>query len=635
MLKNFLSDIEEMSNKHTIYIHNLSSFDSLFLLKSLYNKFITKPLFKDNKIIYINIKKIIDKSNKINIHFKDSLLLLPIALDKLISAFNIETKKLPFPYKFVNKDNLNYIGDIPDYVYYSEKLTYKEYSELTSKYNYNTPWNLIEETKKYLYNDIKSLYEIIDKFGNEFYNIEKINITNVISISSLALNTFVSNYYDKDRTPIYIPKFKQYKDIKPAYFGGRVEVFKPYGENLYIYDVVSLYPSVMLNDMPIGKLIKSTDNNLNNYFGFCYASVEIPNNINKPILPFRDELGNVYNPVGTWTSMFNSEILKYARDYNNAKINIHYGYKFERGIDVFKNYINHYFELKKNSANNEGRKFLANLMLNSLYGRFGLKYQQSYTKIVTSELAKDISLKYQVLENYKFDEDNDLEFIKHTLDPSDILKDIDNKKYNEILNNKDNKNNEDFIIRSLPIAAMITGLASCFMNKFYNLPNNKCFYTDTDSIVLQHPLDSKYIGDNLGQFKFVGKIIRAYFIAPKLYYVLLDNGKEIIKSKGISNKFLTENDFIDMYHGVKKTIPINRFVKNLKESTSNFYEGNYIITPDILKRKPIYKNGIIIDTKPLDVINNKLKPINKTKIIYDIVKYNPNKYSLIISTFNL
>jgi DNA polymerase type B, organellar and viral len=109
----------------------------------------------------------------------------------------------------------------------------------------------------------------------------------------------LTNYYDKNKTPIHIPKYKQYKDIKPSYFGGRVEVFKPYGENLFIYDVVSLYPHIMLNDLPIGNIIKSTDNNLNNYFGFCYATVEIPNNIYNPILPFRDELGNVYNPVGS------------------------------------------------------------------------------------------------------------------------------------------------------------------------------------------------------------------------------------------------------------------------------------------------------------------------------------------------
>jgi hypothetical protein len=40
-----------------------------------------------------------------------------------------------------------------------------------------------------------------------------------------------------------------YKDIKSAYYGGITEVYKPYGENLYNYDVNSLYPYVALNPM--------------------------------------------------------------------------------------------------------------------------------------------------------------------------------------------------------------------------------------------------------------------------------------------------------------------------------------------------------------------------------------------------
>jgi hypothetical protein len=115
----------------------------------------------------------------------------------------------------------------------------------------------------------------------------------------LAFKTFLTNYYEPNKTPIYIPNVKQHNEIKEAYFGGRVEVFKPYGENLFLYDVNGLYPSIMLKDMPIGKLKKSTDPNLDNYFGFFYVTVKIPENIYNPILPFRDELGNVYNPVGT------------------------------------------------------------------------------------------------------------------------------------------------------------------------------------------------------------------------------------------------------------------------------------------------------------------------------------------------
>ena len=34
----------------------------------------------------------------------------------------------------------------------------------------------------------------------------------------------------------------------------------------------------MLKELPIDNLIKSTDNNLDNYFGFCYVSVKVPAN---------------------------------------------------------------------------------------------------------------------------------------------------------------------------------------------------------------------------------------------------------------------------------------------------------------------------------------------------------------------
>jgi hypothetical protein len=257
--------------------------------------------------------------------------------------------------------------------------------------------------------------------------------------------------------------------------------------------------------------------------------------------------------------MFNSEILKEARNTNNVEIKIHYGYKFERGKEVFTKYIEKYFDLKFKSDNNEGRRLLAKLMQNSLYGRFGLKYRPSITKIVSIEQAKELILKYQVIDNFKFDDD--LEFIKYNNEPSDILKETDIEEYNKILNSQDN-NKEDFINRSLPISAMITGYASCFMNKFLNLPNNECYYTDTDSLVLIHPLDSKYVGNNIGQFKFLGKIKRGYFIAPKLYCIILDNGNTIIKAKGINNKYLNENDFKEMLYGINKTIPITRFLKN-------------------------------------------------------------------------
>jgi hypothetical protein len=632
MISQFFTDIEKIYNNYTIRIHNFSSFDSLYMLKILYQKYKTSPLFKDGKVISLNLSSKY-KKDKFKMFIKDSLKLLPQSLENLIKGFNIETQKLLFPYKFVNKDNLNYTGSIPTFDYYInngiyEKSKHERYLELAKEFE-NKPWNLIEETKKYIYNDIKSLYDIIEKFSKDVYDVESINISDVVSISSLTLKIFLTNYYDSKRTPIHIPRYKQHKDIKKAYYGGRTEVLKTYGEDLYLYDVNSLYPSVMLKDMPVGNLVKSSDTNLDNYFGFCYVTVEVPESCKNPALAYRDSRGSIYNPVGSWTGWYSSEILKTARDVDKAKIIVHYGYKLKKGENVFTNFIHNYFELKRKATEqkNDGLRMLAKLMLNSLYGRFGLKYILTTTKIVSSSEFKELSLKYKVLDSFRFDEENDLEYIRYAKEPSDILEDLDAESYKKLVS-KEGSGSEDFITRSLPISAMVTSYAASFMHPFLNMSDNECYYTDTDSLVLKHPLDPKYVGDGLGQFKLVGKIKRAYFISPKLYCIILENGDTIIKAKGVDSKHLTEQDFIEMLYGCNKVIPIHRFVKDLKNSTVHYEKSTYLITPQILKRYVIIKDGLTIDTKPFIVKDGVLIKDDIIKLNHSLIKYNPNQHAI-------
>ena len=59
---------------------------------------------------------------------------------------------------------------------------------------------------------------------------------------------------------------------------------------------------------------------------------------------------------------------------------------------------------------------------------------------------------------------------------------------------------------NVAIAAAITAYSRIKMYPFKILENNECFYTDTDSVVLQHEIDSKYISENIGDFKLEYKI---------------------------------------------------------------------------------------------------------------------------------
>jgi len=58
------------------------------------------------------------KARKINIKLKDSIKIIPSSLEKLLKSFKCNIQKGLFPHKFINENNLNYIGVKPEIKYY-------------------------------------------------------------------------------------------------------------------------------------------------------------------------------------------------------------------------------------------------------------------------------------------------------------------------------------------------------------------------------------------------------------------------------------------------------------------------------------------------------------------------------------
>lgn len=135
----------------------------------------------------------------------------------------------------------------------------------------------------------------------------------------MAYEIYFSKYY-KDNIPLINNK-SIFNDIKSSYYGGITEVYKPYGENLYYYDVNSLYPYVALNDMPGLDCIykefispsKEMDVNIKDIFGFYYCEVETPKDIYLGLLPIRNNAG-LFSPEGNWSGWYFSEEIKFAQD---------------------------------------------------------------------------------------------------------------------------------------------------------------------------------------------------------------------------------------------------------------------------------------------------------------------------------
>nr|YP_010714056.1 hypothetical protein P2X57_mgp46 [Fuscoporia gilva]WDD39619.1 hypothetical protein [Fuscoporia gilva] len=142
--KDLMSDVlsrllsREYSQK-TVYIHNSSDFDLMFILKYLINfkKVKVEPIIKDGKFINLKIKY--GPSNSYYLNFKDSFLLLPVGLSKLTKQFKVSTLKSFFPHKYVTKNNLNYIGSVPSYNNF-DNISLDDYNNYCL--NFNNNWAL-------------------------------------------------------------------------------------------------------------------------------------------------------------------------------------------------------------------------------------------------------------------------------------------------------------------------------------------------------------------------------------------------------------------------------------------------------------------------------------------------------------
>jgi len=55
---------------------------------------------------------------------------------KLCRSFKVEIVKSVFPHLFVNENNLDYIGQVPDFKYFNN-INIKEYNEYKAKFNNN------------------------------------------------------------------------------------------------------------------------------------------------------------------------------------------------------------------------------------------------------------------------------------------------------------------------------------------------------------------------------------------------------------------------------------------------------------------------------------------------------------------
>jgi hypothetical protein len=560
---------------YKVYFHNMSKFDIIFLLKYLVKIVDVSPIIHNGRIIQLEVNYGPDNQYKVTI--KDSLLILLRSLDELSKAFKIDNPKGLFPFLFVNKDNLNYNGQVPDFASFGDKISKDQYLEYSNRFN--NDWNLKNESIEYCILDCKSLYQILNKFGDMIFNLFQVDIHRYPTLSSLAFAIFRTKFMEKEIIPKLSGKIAE--NIRLSYTGGSVDMYIPKalkGSTIYCYDVNSLYPSQMFEfNMPVGNPtyfegdISKIDPNA---FGFFYCKIKAPDNLLHPILQTRvktNEGIRTIAPLGNWTDWMFSKEIENARLFGYT-FEIMSGYMFENK-NIFKEYVELLYSFRNENPSGTPLNLIAKILLNSLYGRFGMDDQFNQIKILHKDLVGEF-------------ESKNLDLIVDFIELDDYV----------IIFYR-NKNNEEIIEHnvSVGIASAITAYSRIHMTQFKNNPNITLYYTDTDSIYTDSDIDSNLIDSKtLGKLKLENTCKKAIFLAPKVYCLETDKGKIITKAKGLSHEIeLTMSDYEHLLFKdslIQKTQ--TKWFRSLDLGKIDIIDQVYTLKVTDNKRKLFYLNWI-------------------------------------------
>ena len=473
-IEDFIKWCSNPKVNYTLYFHNLK-FDSEFIFHYLLENGFTciknKKERGDNTFtclisdtgqfysleIYFEVKK--KKVNKVSIY--DSLKILNMSVDKIAKGFNLPIRKL--------------------------ELDYNKYREIGHV--------LTNDEIEYIKNDVGIMSMALNIMFKEGLN--------KMTIGSNAL----SNYKELNKRFNALFPVQPYEidmDIRKSYKGGFTYLNKIYKEKEVkegiVPDVNYLYPSCMMYEiLPFGNPIFFNGEYEKDILHPLYIqtiscifdlkegfipTIQIKNSLS--FLP-NEYLESSKGDLVTLT-LTNIDLDLFKKHYNITELTYHNGWKFKGMRGMFKTYIE-YWSNRKIESKKEGNSALyqiAKLMLNSLYGKFGLN--------------PNVRGKYPILEDG---------VVKYKMYDKDIRDSI-----------------------YLPVATFITSYARrktiTTSQKIKDYTINKYnkdyyIYSDTDSIhMLKMDIDElKSFIDvddyKLGAWKFESSFVRAKFIRQKCY----------------------------------------------------------------------------------------------------------------------
>lgn len=473
----FFKKLEELANCD-IYFHNLK-FDGGFILDYLFTngyrysekkKTKTFSTLIDNLGNFYSMQVIIDKigtRNYKSIRIYDSLKKLPLKVSQIAKAFDLSISKL--------------------------KIDYDEFRPIGHE--------LSPEEEEYVVVDCKIVAMALkEQFDN---GLEK------MTIGSDALTGFKKTQHPTAFRYFY-PTLKQDIDdrIRGSYKGGWTYAnpkFKKHRLNGLSYDVNSLYPAVMYGKygaLPVCEPIEFDGEYVyDKNYPLYILEFECKFKVKDGYLPTIQLKGNMIFNENEYIKdseevvamcLTSVDYQLFRKHYNVSHLKVFGGFKFKAVDDLFRPYIDYWSKIKANSKG--GKRQLAKLMLNSLYGKFGTN-----------------PLKQSKIPYY----DKDKKLVRFTLGDKEYEKPV-----------------------YTALASFVTSYARRTTITVAQNNIDRFIYADTDSVYLkgyEEPKGIEIHDTKIGAWKMEGKFSDSYFIRAKTYLKTVD-GKNEVKCAGMPDE---------------------------------------------------------------------------------------------------
>ena len=481
-LSDYFEVLHEYETKN-IFAHFGGIYDFLFIIGYVldHDDFILKSIIpRGSGILCFTITSNISGND---VTFYDSSALLGFSLRSLAINFDVETKK----------------GEI-DY----EKIT-----------------KVTPELLEYMKDDHLALYQILERFF--LWDLIALHGWKP-TLASLALNIFKKEFYPKKRKLHVLDKDVD-RFVRKSYQGGRTEIFSMVYNHatkpLYCYDVNSLYPTVMRDNEFPSKPKFSTTEFLPDEMGFYHCKVFAPD-IHIPILGTKykiDKTESFVFPIGVFEGYWTTAELNYAIENGYRILEVYQGVVFENDGKIFKKYVNYFYNKRINSKT-ETDKMVCKLLLNSLYGRFGMDTEKDQLQLEKHEEGETFH------STITTESGNEYNFCT-------VTKDIHS-------------------FTNVAVASYVTSYSRIYMHKLYKKLKYKVYYTDTDSLFTPIKMKS---GLELGDVKEEYKVFKACFMLPKTYLVEGADFKKVTM-KGFDKKKIQHFDFNDFTTAIEGDLKV-------------------------------------------------------------------------------